>query len=256
MSSGAVNLESLLHLGTSGWSYKHWQGLFYPEELKPNEYLEFYSSRFSCVELNASFYHTPSPKVIANWRRRSPDGFYFCVKVSRYITHRQRLDTAAEGLAAFLTIFQALDPKLGPFLVQLPPSLIFQPALAVTFFRELQKYAPYRFAIEPRHSSWFSPEALQMMQEFNLCVVISDSGGIYPQSWHLTTDFVYLRWHGAHGLYYSPYSTEELQKYADKILSWLKVKIPVWGFFNNDAQAHAVFNALELKALITAQFKS
>lgn len=239
-----------LHLGTSGWSYQHWQGLFYPESIKTTNFLEYYATQFHCVELNASFYHTPLPKVIENWRQRTPDDFFFCVKVSRYITHRLRLEQVADPLCQFLDLFSRLAPKLGPFLIQLPPSLQFAPTLAEQFFTLLRQFPTYRFALEPRHISWFQPDSLSLMRHYKICAVMADSGGTFPENWEITTDFVYLRFHGAHGLYYSPYNRQELQSFANRMRQWLTEGLDVWGFFNNDARAHAAINARELSDLV------
>ncbi len=250
MPNGCPMAVAKLHIGTSGWSYQHWYGHFYPESLKPTNFLEYYATQFHCVELNASFYHTPLPKVVAKWRQCTPDNFYFCVKVSRYITHRLRLEQVTAALSKFMEIFAPLAPKLGPFLIQLPPSLQYDPARAEQFFLLLQQFSAYRFALEPRHVSWFQPESLLLMRRYKICAVMADSGGTFPENWETTTDFVYLRFHGAHGLYYSPYSPQELQTFARRIRQWLSEQLDVWAFFNNDAQAHAVCNARELGELV------
>ncbi len=110
-----------LYIGTSGWSYKHWSEVFYPKDIKPDKYLEFYITKFSCVELNSSFYHLPLKTTVSGWIRRTPGTFMFCPKMSRLITHQLQL-TNAEGAAQnFFEAFEGLKARLGPFLIQLPP---------------------------------------------------------------------------------------------------------------------------------------
>ncbi len=239
-----------LHIGTSGWSYQHWCGRFYPETQKSAQFLEYYATQFSCVELNASFYRTPNLKTVEGWLRRTPENFRFCVKMSQQVTHRQRLADTNNALKLFLATFAILQPKLGPFLIQLPPSLQFERERAQAFYEQLQSYDDFRFALEPRHKSWFTDDSLQLLQANGIGLVFADSGGVFPQKLILTADFAYLRFHGPRGLYYSPYSNDELRQYANMTADWLKDGKEVWGFFNNDANAFAVYNALDLIALV------
>ena len=240
-----------LHIGTSGWSYKHWSGLFYPESVKPARYLEHYVTAFDCVELNASFYRTPGIKTVQGWARRTPASFRFCAKMSRFITHQKRLLNAAESLDRFLAVFDPLRDRLGPFLVQLPPSLRFDPGIADSFLNLLASHRNIgEFALEARHDSWFTPEAISLMRHYDIAVVIADSGGRFPGAEVLTNSIIYLRFHGPDGHYHSSYTTAALTTYARKIMNWLAEGYQIWVFFNNDFEGHAVRNAEELKALI------
>jgi uncharacterized protein YecE (DUF72 family) len=239
-----------LHIGTSGWSYPHWSGLFYPEGLKPAKYLEHYVTAFGCVELNASFYRLPAIKTVEGWARRTPAGFRFCAKVSRFITHRKKLIDVSEPIERFLEVFAALQGRLGPFLVQLPPSLQFDPDPAGAFLKLLASHQDaYTFALEARHASWHTPEAQSLLQHSGIINVIADSGGRFPQSDLLTSRTVYLRFHGPGATYGSRYSIESLMVYARKIIGCLAEAREVWAFFNNDIDGHAVHNARELQAL-------
>ena len=239
-----------LQIGTSGWSYKHWSGLFYPEGVKPAKYLEYYVTEFGCVELNASFYRTPSVKTVEGWARRTPVSFRFCVKMNQFITHRKKLVDTAEPLARFLAVFDPLRERLGPFLIQLPPSLRFDSKVAEAFLQLLASYRDNReFALEARQDSWFTPGSLSLLRRYGITNVIADSGGRFSESEALTSPTVYLRFHGRGGLYSSPYSTSELTSFACKITGWLVEGRQVWAFFNNDIDGHAVYNARELHAL-------
>jgi uncharacterized protein YecE (DUF72 family) len=240
-----------LHIGTSGWSYTHWSGIFYPESVKPAKYLEHYVTVFDCVELNASFYRIPNVKTVQGWARRTPASFRFCAKMSRFITHQKKLVDAAESLDRFLTVFDPLRDRLGPFLVQLPPTLRFDPGVAEAFLHLLALHRKIgEFALEARHDSWFTPESLSLLRRYGIVNVIAYSGGRFAGTEVLTNSIVYLRFHGPAGLYCSPYSTGELTTYARKITGWLAEGRQIWAFFNNDFDGHAVQNARELKALI------
>ena len=240
-----------LHIGTSGWSYKHWSGIFYPEDVKPDKYLDHYVTAFDCVELNASFYRIPLIKTVQGWARRTPASFRFCAKMSRFITHQKKLVDAAESLDRFLSVFHPLRDRLGPFLVQLPPSLRFDPDIAGAFLHLLASHRDIgEFALEARHGSWFTAESVSLMKQYGIANVIADSGGRFPGAEIRTNSIVYLRFHGPAGHYHDPYSTSVLTTYARKIMGWLSEGCQVWAFFNNDFDAHAVRNVRELKALI------
>ncbi|HEX2393814.1 MAG TPA: DUF72 domain-containing protein [Bacteroidales bacterium] len=237
-----------LHIGTSGWSYKHWHGLFYPEDLKPAKFLEYYFTKFDCVELNSSFYHLPLKTTVEGWLKRTPDQFIFCPKLSRYITHQLRLLNTREALFRYFDIFDALKKKIGPVLIQLPPGLPFDKSRTEAFFGILtDKFHGYRFAVEIRHKSWINEEFFEMLEKSGLAFVIADSGNRYPYFEKITTDFVYLRFHGNGQLYASDYSNAELDFYSGKINSWLAENKEVWVFFNNDVHGYALNNAIKLK---------
>jgi len=248
---------SKFYVGTSGWSYRHWLGVFYPENLKPAKFLEFYVEHFDCVELNASFYRLPNEKTVENWAKRTPERFKFCLKLSRLITHQKRLAGAQEPLGTFFERFRLLKEagKLGPVLVQLPPSLRFDREVAEGFFSLLNEYyGDHRFALEARHASWFVEEALHLLEEHGIAHVIADSGGRFPSYEAVTADFVYLRFHGPGKLYASNYPDEMLEASAGKITRWLKEGLEVWAFFNNDVGGYAVRNAQRLHELVHIRY--
>ncbi|HLO60006.1 MAG TPA: DUF72 domain-containing protein [Bacteroidales bacterium] len=236
-----------LHIGTSGWSYKHWHHIFYPDDLTSAKYLEYYITQFDCVELNSSFYHLPLNTTVEGWMRRTPPDFIFCPKLSRYITHQLRLNNAQEALERFFGIFDIMKSRLGPVLIQLPPGLRFEGNKVRSFFNILnQYYGEYRFALEIRHKSWITDEAFKILEENRIAFTIADSGERYPYYETTTTDFVYLRFHGNGQLYASDYNPNELTEYARKIGKWLEEGKQVWVFFNNDIHGYAVQNARSL----------
>ncbi len=239
-------------IGTSGWSYHHWSGIFYPENIRPGKYLEFYLTRFNCVELNSSFYHLPRESAVKGWLNRTPESFRFCPKLSRFITHRKRLVDCEDALGKYFDLFQAMKTKLGPVLIQLPPGLSFDGSLIRDFFNVLKKqYDQYRFAIEVRHDSWISDHFFHMLEQYGIAFVIADSGSRFPYHEAVTADHVYLRLHGPEKLYASDYDRADLHMYAEKIMRWISAGHEVWVFFNNDFGGFAVKNALELNAMLS-----
>ena len=242
-------------IGTSGWSYKHWAGLFYPSHIKPDKYLEYYMTRFSCVELNSCFYHLPKSATVKGWVSRTPDFFRFCPKLSRFITHRKRLVDIDEALQRFFNLFDAMKHKLGPVLIQLPPGLKFDKLLIHDFLTRLHKlYSDYRFAVEVRNSSWLNDDFFDLLSINRIAFVMADSGNRFPYCETITTDSVYLRFHGPEKLYASEYSEDELFEYAKKIVDWLKSDKEVWIFFNNDFHGYAVKNAEQLETIIATLY--
>jgi uncharacterized protein YecE (DUF72 family) len=240
-----------LHIGTSGWSYKHWSGVFYPKELKPAAFLEFYSASFHCVELNASFYNLPMKVTVAGWMNRTPGTFCFCPKMSRVVTHQLRLTNANEPLQKFYNVFEIMKTRLGPVLVQLPPGLSYDKS-RISDFLELLKdsYSTFKCAVEVRNKSWITDSFFDLLAQYGVAFVIADSGKRFPFYEVVTTGFVYLRFHGHEHLYASDYGEKDLHQYAEKITNWLNEGKEIWAFFNNDFHGYAVKNALQLKKLI------
>lgn len=234
----------MLRIGTSGWSYDHWQGLFYPEDLSKDKWLEYYAQSFDTVELNSSFYHLPKLKTFENWRERTPKSFLFSVKSSRFISHILKLNSVRKPLQSLLDAASGLSEKLGPILFQLPPNFTFDLGRLKKFLKILP--TDKRFTFEFRHESWFCSEVYELLRKNNLALTISDMPK-YPLVFETTADFVYVRLHGHKVLYVSKYSKAELEVWAQKIKGWLADDLDVYVYFDNDANANAVQNAQELK---------
>lgn len=240
-----------LFIGTSGWSYDHWQGVFYPDDVKSSDYLEYYTTKFDCVELNSSFYHLPKPKTVDGWMKRTPDYFQFCPKMSRYITHQKRLHEIDEAVENFFEVINPMQEKSGPVLVQFPPGLEYNESRVHHFLDVLKdKHSDFRFAIEVRDESWLNDDFFKLLSDYNTALVIADSGDRYPYSDVVTSDFVYIRFHGREKLYASDYDKNMLKPYARSIEHWLKEDLDVWVFFNNDYEGHAVKNAEKLAEML------
>ncbi len=231
-----------LRIGTSGWIYKHWKGLFYPGDLAQKSWLEFYARHFDTVEINATFYRLPKPSTFESWYNRTPEGFLWAVKASKFITHTKRLKGCEEPIQRFYNSVEPLREKLGPLLFQLPPSLTFDESLFKEFCSLLK--TSFTHALEVRHKSWIQERAFQIMSDYNIAFCISDTAGRYPFHEIITADFIYIRLHGSQKLYASLYTKDEIKQWAEKIIKWDK---PTFVYFDNDFEGYAIQNARELK---------
>lgn len=236
-----------VYIGTSGWVYEDWWERFYPPEVKPEGRLEYYSKHFDSVELNASFYHLPRRKTFEGWGKKTPDRFVFSAKISKYITQNLKLKNTESPTKLFLKESQGLGKKLGVILVQLPPNLHGNAERLENFLKTLPTTP--RFAFEFRHESWLDEAIYELLRKFKAGWVIQDSVH-WPAAEVVTSDFVYLRFHGPGALYSSNYPDSELKVWAEKIKGWLAQGLDVYAYFNNDVNAYAVRNALKLKELI------
>lgn len=238
-----------IHIGTSGWSYKHWRERFYPVELKPVEYLAYYAEHFRTSEINTSFYHLPKPSTVEKWTETVNTCFRFCPKISRYITHIKKLNDPEETLPRFFEIFDPIRKHLGPILIQLPPALGFHEEKVSHFFEVLKQYKGYTFALEPRHDTWLEDNAIALLEKYRIAFVIAESGKRWPYGEFVTAKHIYVRFHGPDGSYAKSYDDKTLKKYAKMMLEWQEDGHTVWVFFNNDGNAYAIENARTLAEL-------
>jgi len=240
-----------LYVGTSGWVYGDWNGIFYPENLSSKDRLRYFSQHFKTAEINYSFYHLPKPETYQNWYHQTPMDFVFAVKASRYITHIKRLRGVKTAWKRFLNNALHLKEKLGPILFQLPPSFKVTPenAKRLVDFLEFISSSNLKFAFEFRHKSWCDEEAYEALRKHQTAWVISDSSR-YPKAEAVTSDFVYIRMHGPRSLFSSKYTEKELRILAEKVKKWLKEGLDVYIYFNNDFQGYAIQDAQELLRLL------
>jgi uncharacterized protein YecE (DUF72 family) len=236
-----------IRIGTSGWTYKHWDWVFYPSTWPQSKWLAYYSEHFDTVELNASFYRLPKRSTFENWRSNTPNNFLWSVKGSRFVTHIKRLKNPAEPLDRLYDAVHGLKEKLGVILFQLPPNLVFDADLLMRFCKSLKP--DIRHTLEVRHPSWFNDQMLEILRNFNIALCLADTAGRYPSCEAITADFVYCRLHGSKKLYVSQYSKAELKDWAEKILSWNR---DTFIYFDNDAAGHAVRDAESLKKIVFA----
>lgn len=236
-----------VRLGTSGWDYPEWSGRVYPPH-GVRDRLRFYANRFEIVEVNSTFYRLPPVAVAESWARRTPAEFRFAAKFPQTITHDRRLVGAAEELRKFLAVVQPLRAagKFAAALLQLPPSLKFEPATVRSFYESLPADLPV--AVEFREPSWLEPASFDLLREFRLAYTIVDEP-MLPIRLDTTAPFAYVRWHG-HGreIWYDyTYSADELSDWIPRVQA-VAEKVPeVYGFFNNHFRGDAALNAEHLR---------
>jgi uncharacterized protein YecE (DUF72 family) len=184
-----------LRIGCSGWSYNDWVGAFYPKETQPQDYLKLYSRVFDSVEVDSTFYRAPSAAMVQHWYSTTPTDFIFAPKIPKRITHDQHLENTESYLRHFSETLGQLREKLGPFVVQLPPSF-----KSPKHLKALERFiegldTKYKYAIEFRHESWFTPDIKMLLGNHNICQVWSVNQYLTTPA-TLTADFIYLRFVG------------------------------------------------------------
>lgn len=284
MSPPSAPIRGTAHVGVSGWRYASWRGDFYPQGLPQRKELSYIGERFSSVELNGSFYSLQRHESYRRWRESVPADFVFAVKGSRYITHMLRLKDIRPALANFFASgVLALGAQLGPVLWQLPERLRFDADVLDSFLRALPRTTaealelarlhderldgrawlhieddrPIRYAVEPRSKSFSDIRVAELLQSHDVSLTVADTAGRWPRFDALSSDFVYIRLHGAHELYHSGYSGPELEEWAALARAWMDGSgaadgrpRDVYVYFDNDARGHAPHDALALAALL------
>jgi uncharacterized protein YecE (DUF72 family) len=260
-----------VYIGTSGWAYKHWRGLFYPPGLKQREELRYIARQFNSLELNGSFYSLQRPTSYQQWAAETPRGFVFAIKGSRFITHNKKLKDVDAALANFFASgVLALNEKLGPIVWQLPERVKFDADRFERFFAmlprdteaavaiarqhdarvegrswtETDRRRVIRHALEPRHPEFVTAQSIDLLRHYGVALVVADSG-TWPRFEEVTTDFMYLRLHGSPHTYASQYTSRALEEWAGKIEKWKRGR-DVYVYFDNDGQAHAPQDAQRL----------
>jgi uncharacterized protein YecE (DUF72 family) len=236
-----------VRIGASGWHYRHWRGPFYDPKLPPAQMLEFYCRYFDTVEINNSFYKLPSEETFAAWREATPANFRFAVKASRFITHNKKLSDPRPALENFLPRAEALGRKLGPILFQLPPQWGVNAERLESFLRALPRR--HRYAFEMRNPTWHIAEIYRILSAYNAAFCIFHLAG-FQSPLEITADFTYVRLHGPGGKYQGSYSREALEEWAERIRKWRRRLKGIYVYFDNDQEAFAVRNALELKRMV------
>jgi uncharacterized protein YecE (DUF72 family) len=234
----------VIHLGTSGFTYAHWKYRFYPAGLPAREWLAYYSTVFSTVELNATFYRLPSEEAVDGWRDRSPRGFLFACKGSRFLTHLKRLTDTGEGVELFFSRVFRLGAKLGPVLWQLPPQMskVDLPRLEA-FLSALPTQVQH--AVEFRAAAWHSDEVAALLDRHGAAFVEHD---LVDRPVPAVTGGVrYLRFHGTTSKYHGRYGARALAPFARSLRDFGGESFV---YFNNDLQGHALLDALDLAALL------
>jgi uncharacterized protein YecE (DUF72 family) len=237
-----------VRVGTSGWIYKHWRGVFYPKESSPRDWFRLYARAFDTVEINNSFYRLPSEDAFDAWRRQAPPGFVYALKASRYLTHMKKLKDPEPGLDLLLGRTRRLGAHLGPVLYQLPPHWRCNLDRLRDFLAGLPR--DLRHVFEFRDPSWYTDAVRDLLAESGAGFCIHDMRGSEAPPW-VTGPLVYVRFHGPAGQKYAGrYDRDDLRRWAEPIAGLSESGRDVYAYFNNDNAGHAVANALELKELL------
>jgi uncharacterized protein YecE (DUF72 family) len=236
----------MLYCGTSGWNYNHWRRVFYPDGMPQSKWLEHYASHFDTVEVNNSFYRLPERKTFDGWKERTPEGFAFAVKASRYLTHIKRLSEPEEPLQRLLDHSSGLGSKLSIVLYQFPPN--WQIDLdRLRHFLEMLPAHP-RSTFEFRDDSWQCDAMWSMLEEFGVAYCVMDAPGL-PLHLKTTCDYSYIRMHSGGIDTDSNYADEHLRVWAERVTKMLELG-DVYIYFNNDYRGYAVRNALRLREML------
>lgn len=265
----------MIRVGISGWTYPPWRGTFYPKGLPHKQELAYAAERMSSIEINGTFYSLQRPSSFVQWRERVAEDFVFSLKGGRFITHMKKLRDPETSLANFFASgVLALGPKLGPILWQLPPDLWYDAGRLTDFFQALPRThaeaaalggkhdhrlaedrvylstdvpdRPLQHALEVRHESFRTPAFLGLLRDHRIAMVIADTAGKWPQIEELTTDFSYIRLHGADELYVSGYTDEGLDRWAAKIRKWAEQVPDIYIYFDNDVKVRSPYDAMSL----------
>jgi uncharacterized protein YecE (DUF72 family) len=226
-----------LFVGTSGWQYRDWRGAFYPHDLPQGEWLEHYARRFRVVEVNSTFYRLPGRETFADWARRVPDDFVFAMKASRYLTHIKRLVDPASAVERLFEHAEPLGAKLGPVLVQLPPTLPFAPERLRATLDAVPPGA--RVAVEFREPGWFREESYALLAEHDAALCLADRGSRPETPVRRTASWGYVRFHAGRATPFPCYGRAALRSWAERVASLWSADADVYAFFNNDARACA-----------------
>lgn len=241
-----------VRIGCSGWNYRSWRELFYPKGLPAARWLEHYGTVFDTVEVNSTFYRLARRDAVAHWVQQTPPGFCFAVKASRYLTHMKRLTDMERGVAR---LYEPLQPlldagRLGPVLWQLPEA--FRRNDERLAFA-LDRLPPGRHAFEFRDASWFEADVYAALRAHNVAFVIAHRAGYDFPDDVVTADFTFLRFHyGARGRR-GNYSAAELDEWADRVAGLARAQLDVFAYFNNDWEAFAPANAVDLRTRVSAR---
>ena len=237
-------------IGTAGWSLPRVEQVHFPPL---GSHLERYASRFAAVEINSSFHRSHKPAIWARWRDATPHGFRFSVKLPKAITHTARLNGATDQVAAFIDEVAILETKLACLLVQLPPSLGYDAKVAETFFADLRRRTAVVIACEPRHESWFGPEADSLLREFKVARVAADPARV-PAAAEPggSREVSYFRLHGSPKVYYSSYPDEFINQLGNRLQREAETAQTVWCIFDNTTLGAATRNAIDLSTLLAS----
>ncbi|MDB5112563.1 MAG: hypothetical protein JWR67_3677 [Mucilaginibacter sp.] len=237
-------------IGCSGFHYKHWKSVFYPEGLPQKKWFEFYCQHFNTLELNVTFYRFPQLSFLQTWYQKSPESFRFSVKAPRAITHYKKFNDVTDLISSFYeTINEGLQQKLGPVLFQMPPSFRYDEQRLERMINSLD--TSFNNVLEFRHVSWWREDVYKILADHHI-TFCGMSHPTLPDDIIQNTPVIYYRFHGVPDLYRSPYSTEFLQTVVNTLTNNKNVK-QGWFYFNNDIEATAIANAKEMIGMVSGE---
>jgi uncharacterized protein YecE (DUF72 family) len=242
-------MQATIHIGTSGWHYRHWRGIFYPDRLKTREWLAYYAEHFDCVEVNSTFYRMPEREVIAGWRDSVPSEFVFAVKAPRRITHFKKLKNCGGELNDFFGRLEAFGNSLGPVLFQLPPRWRCNARRLEHFLDELPPNQ--RLVFEFRDPTWHNDEVYALLASRSVAFCIFDGGGTTTPM-IAEGDLVYIRLHGPGTAHTGTYRAPGLRNWVDRARGWNRASKDVFLFFDNDERGYAIKNGARAIGLLQA----
>lgn len=237
--------QPAVFIGTSGYSYKSWDKTFYGDTPKHRQ-IEFYATQFPTVEINATFYRLPSENMVRGWRDRVPEDFTYAIKGSRFITHMKKLAHLDGAVDRFFDRIEPMREKVGVILWQLPGILKLDPPRLEDFLAQLP--ADYRHALEFRHPSWYTDEIFDLLRRHRIAHAALSSLGM-PPNISVTSDVIYIRFHGLEGGAAHDYTRLELEFWADFIRGQAARHKTIYAYFNNDINVRAPENARMLMEL-------
>jgi uncharacterized protein YecE (DUF72 family) len=236
----------VVRIGTSGFSYEHWRGRYYPPGSRGREFAH-YASMFETVELNVTFYRMPSEASFRTWARQAPEGFIFAIKASRYLTHVKRLIEPRDSVSFLMERARLLGPHLGPILLQLPPDM----PLALDRLTETLEAFPdgTRVAVEPRHASWFVEPVREVLAAHGAALCWADRRGPITPTWQ-TADWGYVRFHQGRATPRPCYGERALTTWAERIEETWGAAADAYAYFNNDHRGCALRDAATFARLV------
>ena len=242
----------MIRIGCSGWLYRDWRGLVYPQEIPQRIWFEHYASLFDTVELNTTFYRLPKPESVQKWHDAAPPDFLYSLKLGVFGTHRMKLNDAASWLPNHVDRATTLGEFLHPTLIQLPPKWRRNVERLEQFFvatRHIPEAATMKWALEIREPSWLHDDVFDLLRRYDAALCVHDLIEDHP--FELTTDWTYVRFHGPDALrykYWALYGPERLEPWEQRLAELDARGVGAYCYFNNDYEGHAVTDALWLRA--------
>jgi uncharacterized protein YecE (DUF72 family) len=246
-----------LHLGTIGWSYNFWKGVFYPKKTASKDYLAYYASQFNTVEVDSTFYRIPTQPTVTNWKQQTPDGFIFSLKFPQLITHIKMLKDCQYETDVFLERMNLLGEKLGPLLLQFPPNFGVEHSDDLeTFLQKLPKHR--RYVVEVRNKSWLNQTFYSLLRESKVALAWADSP-IMAEISEITADFLYIRWEGDRKKVNGTLGKIEADRAGDlkleatKIEIFINKQVEVFGYFAKYYSGYPPSDIANLQSNLTSK---